>query len=361
MALQPYFDTDAHRRVRSELPLLGMLIERYRQQQPFAGQAIVFAHPLVLNSMPMVEALLLGGATVILSDGQPAAGDHRVRQRLAHFEVPVFPVERAVARGRIYLDVGCVLGRARPPRVAAEVTRTGVHHYRRLAVPVVSADDCQAKQIETLFGTGDSFMRAWRQLRPSDPLAGKQLVLFGFGKIGRGVAHHCRRAGLPLTVVDRDPSARHRAAAAGFATLPADPSQALQEALQAADIVIAATGVPAALASTIPQDWLRQGATLVNLGAEDEFGPAFSDADILGGKAHPLNFHLEEPTRNRYIDAPLAAHLLALEAVTDDPDRFRGGVHPLPAEMDRWVLDHWQRLHPEEDLSDLPASFPAGR
>jgi adenosylhomocysteinase len=98
--------------------------------------------------------------------------------------------------------------------------------------------------------------------------------------------------------------------------------------------------------------WLRASRpTLVNLGAEDEFGPAFGNEEILGGRSVPLNFHLEQPTLNRYVDPPLAAHLLALEAALsqDGPPTVR----PLPRAMDDWVLRTWRAAWPNEDLRGM--------
>jgi hypothetical protein len=92
---------------------------------------------------------------------------------------------------------------------------------------------------------------------------------------------------------------------------------------------------------------------LVSLGAEDEYGPAFSEDEILGGTRVPLNFHLAQPTLNRYVDPPLAAHLLALEAYVRDPGAYPVGVHPLPAEMDNWLLREWRKAWPDEDLEGI--------
>jgi adenosylhomocysteinase len=229
-----------------------------------------------------------------------------------------------------------------------------VLHYTGIDCPVVSADDCRAKRIEGFYGTGDGFLRAWAQLRPETPIAGKRVVQFGYGKIGRGVAQRARAAGAELLVVEVAEDARTRAEAEGFATLDADTGAELQKALKEAEIIIAVTGVPGALGRALPADWLRAGgATLVNLGAEDEYGPEFGEDEILGGKRAPLNFVLAQPTLNRYVDAPLAAHVLALEAWLQAPEAYGPGVHPLPAEMDDWLVTEWRRHWPEEDLTGI--------
>jgi adenosylhomocysteinase len=275
-----------------------------------------------------------------------------VTEVLRRLDIPVWPVDEAVRRGDLFFDVGAVLGRQRTPAAAAEVRRTGVLHYRSIPCPVVSADDCRAKRIEGFFGTGESFLRAWNQFRPAEPLRGKRLVLFGYGKIGRGVAHHTRRAGMQVTVIDLNPAACRRAQAEGFEALPASEGRRLRRALARAQVVIAVTGQPGAIGRTVPAEWLRAAhPTLVNLGAEDEYGPQFAEAEILGGRSVPLNFHLEEPTLNRYVDPPLAAHLLALEAAVYSAES--PGVRPLPKAMDEWVLRTWRAAWPSEDLRGL--------
>ncbi len=353
-ALTPFFDSPEQMEEKKDLPVLQALIRRYREEQPFRDCRVVFGHVLVRNALVMVEALCRGGAQVVLSRAHPSPAERPCLEALEALGLKVWPVAQAVALGDLYLDVAAVLGRQRPPRAAAEVTRTGVRYYRDIPCPVVSADDCLAKRIEGYFGTGDAFLRAWRLLRPKDPLGGKRAVLFGYGKIGRGVARAAREAGMQVVVAEVDPTARARASVEGFETVAGTPNQALRRALARAQVVIAVTGVPGVLGCTLPPEWLRANRpVLVNLGAEDEFGPAFEEHEILGGRQVPLNFHLPQPTLNRYVDPALAAHLLALEAWVRAPGRFPPGIHPLPEAMDRWILETWQAAWPEEDLTPI--------
>jgi len=91
----------------------------------------------------------------------------------------------------------------------------------------------------------------------------------------------------------------------------------------------------------------------VSLGAEDEYGDQYAEDEILSGKQVPLNFHLEEPTLNRYVDAPLAAHVLALEAWSKAQQDYSIGIHPLPEARDRWVIERWRAAWPNEDLTGI--------
>lgn len=354
MSLDFFFSTPAQTTEKRDLPLLRALIERYADERPFAGARVAFGHILVRNSMVVAEALVRGGAELVLSDAHRSPASAPVEAELAAAGIAVLPVAEAARAADLFMDVNAVLGREHTPQAAAEVTRTGVVHYASIACPVVSADDCKAKRIEGFFGTGDGFVRAWQQLRPNDALQDKRVVQFGYGKIGRGVARRVRAAGLRVLVIDAGAAARSRAEADGFETLAAESSAALQAALAAAEIVISVTGVPGVQSRALPADWLRANhPVLVSLGAEDEYGPAFQEHEVLGGTQVPLNFHLAQPTLNRYVDPPLAAHVLALEAYVRAPKAYSIGVHPLPAAMDRWLLTEWRKAWPDEDLDGI--------
>ena len=70
--------------------------------------------------------------------------------------------------------------------------------------------------------------------------------------------------------------------------------------------MISATGIRGALAP-FAQLLLDSGALLVNMGADDEFGPGIPPERAVNGK-RPVNFMLPEPTSTRYIDPTLALH-----------------------------------------------------
>ncbi len=194
MSLAPLFSDPRFWQEAATMPVTRAVSWRFGRLRPFAGRAVVFGHLLVWNSLVVAEALWRGGAKLVLTDAHASPATLAVTRRLQDLGVPVWPVAQAVGQGDVFLDVGAVLGRQRVPLVAAEVTRTGVLHYRSIPCRVVSADDCRAKLIEGFFGTGESFLRAWHRFRPGESLAGRRLVVFGYGKIGRGVAHSTRRA-----------------------------------------------------------------------------------------------------------------------------------------------------------------------
>jgi adenosylhomocysteinase len=357
MGLEAILASPAYRVERKDLRVIGAVIERFADERPLAGVRVVISHLLAWNSLSMVEALWRAGARLVLCNGYPSPRTDALFAELEHNAWPVLPIEQAVRSGDYFVDAGGVLGRLWTPRAAAEITRTGELYYAEVPCPVISIDRSRVKRFEDYLGTGESFVRAWREVMPRDPLAGKRLVQFGYGKVGRGVAQHARRAGMTVTIVDPDTAARARAEKAGLFALDNQASPGLRHALARADVVIGVTGVPGAVGRTVPADWLRANRpALVNIGF-DEFGPAFGEAEYAGGRSIPINFNLARPTRNCYIDPALAAQVLAVEALVCHADEFPVGIHSLPAEIDRWVLDTWRRVWPEEDVAGVEAEL----
>ena len=138
-----------------------------------------------------------------------------------------------------------------------------------------------------MLGTGDGCLRGLRHIGV-DP-AGKTVLLFGYGRVGHGIEHTLKRAGATIRIVDP---------AQGLVFTPA--------LLQGTDIVVTATGIRDALAP-FAQLLLESGALLVNMGADDEFGPDIPPERAVNRKL-PVNFMLPEPTATRYIDPTLALH-----------------------------------------------------
>ena len=82
-----------------------------------------------------------------------------------------------------------------------ELTRSGMYRYRECRQPVFLADDGRIKVIETGLGTGDGFRRGMAHAGYGD-FKGRRIVLFGCGKVGRGIAMYALLGGAELTVVD---------------------------------------------------------------------------------------------------------------------------------------------------------------
>jgi adenosylhomocysteinase len=354
MSLRELFASQEYLDEKRQMKVMEKLIQRLSAEKPFEGVAVVVGHILAVNSLTMVEALHEGGAELSLCPTHEFVRQKDVGGLLEYYRVPVFPIEEGVTRGDFFLDEAAQLGQWRTPKAAAEVTRTGEILYLDVPCPVISVDRSKVKILEDFFGTGDSFVRAWHKFVPDENLTGKRLRLFGYGKVGRGVAHRAKEEGAQVVVADVDPGACSRADREGFEVVNVHPERdALNEELKQVDIVIGVTGIPGAVGRTVHKDvLLANHPVLVNMGY-DEFGNSIGEDHLLRGSKAPVNLTLAQPTRNLYIDPALAAQVMALEELVQHLEDYSEGVHPLPSGVDDWILRTWRNAWPDHNLDGV--------
>ena len=275
-----------------DYPALAAQALHWHETRPLAGLRVLCGTPLFLNTLAQHAALLEGGAdlTVVYSD--ELGYDPAIPGFLAGIGLKIcHGAEEAAASGPFDAVLDCsALNRRVPSRFGyCELTRSGVHVYESDPPdkPVFAADSGRIKAIETVLGTGDGCLRGLRHIGV-DP-AGKTVLLFGHGRVGRGIEYALTQAGATVRIVD-----------------PAQGRVFTPALLNSVDIVIAATGIRDALA-LFTQLLLDSGALLVNMGADDEFGAGVPPERAVNAK-RPVNFMLPEPTSTRYIDPTLALH-----------------------------------------------------
>lgn len=352
MSIRAYIESKEHQEEKKDMKVMQAVIDRMAYEKPFKGLHLVSGQLLVRNSIVLYEALWRGGATVTLCNPFFCDRSLLLANELIAAGFSIFPVREAAYMGDWFVDAAGVLGQKKIPQGAVEATRTGHYVYQSVNCSTICIDSSQIKHLEDYLGTGESFVRGWKHLRPDDPITGKKVILFGYGKVGRGVAHSTRTHGASVYVIDPDPKAREKSAGENFETIDLSDRQAVKEILGLADIVIGATGIHGGVSKSVPRDWLVQNKPfLVNIGI-DEYGDAFGEDEILGGNI-PINFHLQQPTINRYIDPVHAALVLGIEELVKNPNAYSKGVHPLPGSIDEWVLNKWIESWPDEDISNL--------
>lgn len=275
-----------------DYPALAAQAKRWREERPFEGLRVLCGTPLFLNTLAQYAALLEAGADIAVVYSDELGYDSAIPDFLAGIGIRTcHGAEEAASAGPFDAVLDCgALNRDIPVRLGyCELTRSGVHIYEADPPdkPVFAADSGRIKSIETVLGTGDGCLRGLRHIGV-DP-AGKTVLLFGHGRVGRGIEYSLTRAGATLRIVD-----------------PAQGRIFTPGLLNGADIVISATGIRDALAP-FAQLLLDSGALLVNMGADDEFGPDIPPDRAVNEK-RPVNFMLAEPTSTRYIDPTLALH-----------------------------------------------------
>ena len=353
MSIQDFLLSDSYVAEKKDMPITREVIERVAIEKPFQGIRLVIGHFLALNSVALFEPFWRGGAEITVCTPFECERTRSLVRELQSHDFSILPVEEAVKAGDYFIDNAGMLGKRRTPKGAVEVTRTGDWVYESLPCPAISIDKSRLKYIEDFLGTGESFVRGWYHLRPDDPLIGKNIVLFGYGKVGKGVAFYSRKEGANLTVVDINPDALTKAQKEGFATINPKNKSRLKSVLHGANIVIGATGKPGAVGDSVPHFWLQANSPFfVNIGL-NEFGPHIPDDEILGGREVPINFHLKRPTKNHKIDPIQMAEVLALEELIENPGEYSNGLHPLPRTIDAYILKKWTSHWPEEDLSGV--------
>lgn len=307
--------------------------------------------PVFRNTLGKFMALLAAGADVWVPARPAMPCDPGVMQLLAEFGICTAP--RGMDDFDIVLDCSGQFCELHPRLGFAELTRTGVHRYEHTHHPVILADSGRIKRIETVLGTGESFFRALAKLGHTE-LKGRELLIIGCGKVGRGVLHYALKEGMRVTVADLVDKRGELPSNVRF--IDANRSEALNTAIANSWCTVTVTGHIAALRRVLrPSVIIPSAALLANLGVEDEYGPHIPDARVLNHK-QPLNFMLDEPTSMRFIETTMALHnACAMELLTADlPPRC---MPPAPDVEDRLLHIACTRglIGPDVELLDQNA------
>lgn len=287
----------------NEYPALKRQMRRFAAEKPLAGKSVLDCTPLFRNTLLKFVPLILSDCrlTVGISDRVPY--DEEILRFLDEVEIPYVRDDTPAEGFDIILDCDGTRSDVTPRIGACELTGSGRYYYQDKDYPVILVDASRIKEIETAIGTGNGFMRAMQELGHED-WKGKRVVVFGLGKVGRGVAYYCRKEGALVTVVDSAEALLRNAA--DYSSVPMDRVDLVRSAVAESDYLVTATGVRGAMARYGLADLILSGKTeVVNIGIEDEWLDSLPKERIVnGGKA--VNFILKEPTLLRYIDPTMA-------------------------------------------------------
>lgn len=248
-----------------EMPVLRSIRERFAKERPLNGTRISACLHVTTETANLAHTLQIGGADVVLCASNPLSTQDDVAASLvSHYEIPVFAikgednetyynhVQAALDhKPHITMDDGAdlvsTLHKGRTELLdgllgGTEETTTGVIRLRAMAkqgqlkFPVIAVNDALTKHMfDNRYGTGqstlDGVIRATNIL-----IAGKTVVVAGYGWCSRGIAMRARGLGGNVVVTEIDPLKALEAVMDGFRVMP------MQEAAEVGDIFISATG-----------------------------------------------------------------------------------------------------------------------
>jgi adenosylhomocysteinase len=271
-----------------EMPVLRALRERFSKEKPLAGIRVSACLHVTTETANLMHTLQMGGAEVVLCASNPLSTQDDVAASLVRdFEIPVYAI-KGEDNTTYYDHLGAALDHK--PHITmddgadlvstihktrrelldeivggTEETTTGVIRLRAmakdgaLAFPVIAVNDSNTKHMfDNKYGTGqstlDGIIRATNLL-----LAGRTVVVAGYGWCSRGIADRARGLGANVIVTEIDPLRALEAVMDGFRVMP------MAEAASIGDIFVTATGDINVL-DTHHFAVMKSGAILANSG-----------------------------------------------------------------------------------------------
>ncbi|MFB3062731.1 MAG: adenosylhomocysteinase [Candidatus Binatia bacterium] len=248
-----------------EMPVLRRVRSRFQSERPLRGLRFSACLHVTAETANLVRALKAGGAQVVLCASNPLSTQDDVAAALVKYDkIPVFAV-RAEDRRTYYQHLHAALDHApvvtmddgadlvsmlhkEYVKIASQMvasmeeTTTGVIRLRALAadgmlkIPIIAVNDAATKQLfDNRYGTGQSTIDGI--IRATDILiAGKKIVVAGYGWCGRGFASRARGMGAQVIVTEVDPIRALEAAMDGFEV------KTMKEAAKVGDVFVTLTG-----------------------------------------------------------------------------------------------------------------------
>lgn len=374
---------DGKRRIEwaeREMPVLRLIRERFKAEQPLLGVRLVACAHVTTETANLVRALQAGGAEAILIASNPLSTQDDVAASLvSDWGVPVYAIKGETtetynrhvrtaldSRPEIIIDDGsdvvATLIKERPEQVGqitgtTEETTTGIVRLRAmetagvLTFPSIAVNNAQTKHFfDNRYGTGqstlDGIIRATNIL-----LAGRTLVVLGYGWCGKGVALRGRGMGANVVVTEVDPIKAVEAVMDGFRVMP------IAEAARLGDIFVTVTGNRHVIDGQHFAS-MKDGAIVCNSGhfdlelnlvalremseepvhlrpfVEEYKVNSSGNRIIVLGEGRLINLAAAEGHPASVMDMSFANQALSVEYLVKKKGELKAGVHVLPQEVD---------------------------
>lgn len=365
-----------------EMPVLRLIRERFKKERPLQGLRLSACLHVTTETANLIHTLHEGGADIVLTASNPLSTQDEVAAALVtHFEIPVFAIkgESNVTyykhinaaldhKPHMTMDDGAdLVGTLHKDRRdllsnivgGTEETTTGVIRLRAMAAdgalefPVIAVNDAMTKHFfDNRYGTGqstiDGIVRATNIL-----LAGKTVVVAGYGWCGRGFAMRAKGMGANVVVTEVDPLPALEAVMDGYRVMP------MAEAAKIGDIFVTMTGD----LNVIDQhhfEVMKDGAIVANSGHFNvEINiPALEALSVgkrlvrpfveqfemkdgrlihLLGEGRLINLASAEGHPASVMDMSFANQALAAEYMVKNADKLENKVYSVPDAIDREI------------------------
>ncbi|MBS7641557.1 MAG: adenosylhomocysteinase [Candidatus Bathyarchaeia archaeon] len=365
----------------SRMPVLMMLRRRFSEEKPLKGVVVGACLHVTKETAVLVRTLKIGGAEVALCSSNPLSCQDDVAAALALDGIHVYAwrgqsvdeyyrsIENVLNHSpNILLDDGAdlivTLHRRYSKLIDAcmggnEETTTGVYRLKsmerkgELKIPIIAVNNAETKwDFDNVYGTGqstlDGILRATNIL-----LAGKNVVVAGYGHCGRGIAWRARGMGAHVIVTEVDPIKALKAVMDGFRVMP------MIEAARIGDIFITATGNRDVVRAE-HIDVMRDGAILCNAGHFDvevsvrdleimsiskrRVRPYVDEYRLRDGRriyllaeGRLVNLVAAEGHPSEVMDMSFSNQALCVEYLIENRGKLKPGVYDVPIEIDRTV------------------------
>jgi len=365
-----------------QMDVLRLVRERFSREKPLRGVRVGACLHITSETANLARTLKSGGAEVFLCASNPlSTQDDAAAAIVKYFKIPVFAVrgedpktyykhiEAVLAeRPKITIDDGADLisflhgtrkKQAKEIWGSAEETTTGVLRIRRmehdgvLQFPVVAVNEARTKYLfDNRYGTGqstiDGLIRATGFL-----LAGKTLVICGYGWCGRGVALRAKGMGADVIIVEVDALRALEAKIEGYEVMP------IAEAALRGDIFITLTGDRSVIRGEHFRK-MKDGAVIANAGHFDvelalpdlkkmakkvravrkfidEFTLRSGKKIYLLAKGRLLNLSAAEGHPASVMDMSFSNQALSVEFITKNWKKLENKVYVVPEKIDEAI------------------------
>ena len=365
-----------------EMPVLRLIRERFERERPLDGLRIGACLHVTTETANLMRTLKAGGAEVALCASNPLSTKDDVAAALvAEYGISTY-ARRGEDRDTYYahlnavadtlpqvtMDDGCdlvsLLHQERPEQLdqilaGTEETTTGVIRLKAmaadgaLAFPVVAVNEARTKHLfDNRYGTGqstvDGILRATNVL-----LAGRKVVIAGYGWVGRGIASRFRGMGSHVAITEVEPIPAIEALMDGFVVMTG------MEAAEWGDLFITATGNLNVFRREHFEK-MHDGAIMANSGHFDDEIDLKALREMAGGEVREVRRDVEEfvidgkrlhvVAEGRLVnlataeghpaavmDMSFANQALSAEHVAKNHDTLANQVYVVPEDIDREV------------------------